>query len=643
MGIQFPRLNNRYNIPLQLIWLTIIVCLAPSVLNLAGVDFSSSVLVDGRFVHVILVSLSIPIAFLTVVLAFVDYSIKKDISIPIMGVALFCAGLLDTFHILAATNLVSLEGDQGLISQFTWIISRTFQALILMLGTAIFLVMFPGSEKQTEDYANKYVISISTIFVLLTFLTVNILLSLRTVPDLFHSGRVLSNPFDLIPIALYLISGLFIFPAFYRKYPSRFSQTLLLSLFPAILTEFHMSLSTFPRFDNHYNIAHFLQIVTYLIPFIGLSLNYLQTHRNERAVIETLDLEIQERLLAEDLIKGIFNSSLNGILAFRAKRDAGNEIRDFTLLAFNRSSREILAGIPLSENVELQKLIPHILPLNQFSVLVQIAERGTTGTWEHYATHIKKWLSISAARFGDGLVMTFGDVTSRKRAEQELIVSEKMALTGRFARTIGHEIRNPLTNITLSAGQLKGEIDDLDGTLEPYFEIIKRNCQRINQLISELLNSTKPEDLRFVEYPVSRLLQETLAEAMDRIKLKEIALETRFDHKKSCIFVDPEKMKIALLNVIINAVEAMEPKAGRLRLQTRENDGLLTILVGDNGTGIKEENLKRLFEPFYTSKSKGTGLGLTSAQNIIHNHKGTIGVESSPGVGTEFQISFPVQ
>ena len=663
MPLQIIRLRNRYNIPSQFIWLTFFVCLAPTFLNWLGIDFGTHIhflnfpvldhlsyplqemeiqqFQNGRFIHIILVCFSVSIAFLTAILAFVDYSIKRDISTPIVGVALFCAALLDLFHIFAATDLITLQGDQLILSQFTWVISRTFHAVILILGTGIFLLMSQKDKDDSSHYADNFVFYISVIFVLLSFLTINILLSLKNVPDLYYPSKFIARPLDLIPIALYLLSGLFIFPAFYRKYPSKFSQMLILSLVPAIFTQIHMSLSTFPLFDNHFNIAHFLQIVTYLIPFLGLCMNYLQTHRNEQTVIKTLDEEVRERLITEELIKGVFNSSQNGILACHSKRNNTGQIIDFTLLTFNSSSQEILTNsIQLHEGRNLSSIFNEILPKEFLEKLTFVVENQSTITLEHYALTIKKWLYIAVVKFGDGLVLTFSDVSARKRTEQDLITSEKMALSGRFARTIAHEIRNPLTNITLSMGQLKSELNQGDDSLELYFDIVKRNCERINQLITELLNSTKPEDLNYLQFPVDRLINETLDLAIDRIQLKEIQLEKEFLHIRPSILVDPEKMKIALLNIIINAIEAMDMKQGILNIKTIEREGQLHISIIDNGIGISNENIGRLFEPFYTGKVKGTGLGLTSAQNIIHNHKGTIKVESVPKQGTEFVISF---
>jgi len=595
---------------------------------------------NGRFIQVILVAFSIAIAFLTVILAFVDYSIKRDISTPIVGVALFCAGLLDIFHLLTASGLISLEGDQNIISEFTWLISRTFHALILILGTGIFLLFFGDEEKNSENLSENFVFYISVIFVLISILTINILLSIKRVPVLNYPQFIISRPFDTIPIILYLFCGLFLFPSFYKRYPSVFSQTLILSLIPAIFSQIHMAISVAPLQDGNFIVAHFFEIVTYLFPFLGLSLNYLQTHQNELQMIKVLDNEIRERTVAEELISGIYNSSVNGIMAFQSISREENAPTHYSLLTYNTSSEIILLPRnPFRRGMLLSEIFEGDISYQISSRVGSLVELENSLSWENFETRTQKWLMLNLVKLGDGFVLTFADITQRKQTEKQLLLNEKLALTGRFARTIAHEVRNPLTNITLSMGQLKSEIEDKDSGLDLYFDIVRRNCERINQLITELLNSTRPDEFHFMDYSLIQIINETIQLANDRIQLKEIWLVKNFMHERDMVRLDPVKMKIALLNIIINAIEAMSPGIGQLIIHTTNSETQVTIRIKDNGVGIPQENINQLFEPFFTGKIKGTGLGLTSTQNIIHNHQGNIYVESELGKGTEFVIS----
>ena len=232
------------------------------------------------------------------------------------------------------------------------------------------------------------------------------------------------------------------------------------------------------------------------------------------------------------------------------------------------------------------------------------------------------------------------DITQRKISEQRLMNYEKLAISGRIARAIAHEVRNPLTNVNLSLEQLKNEINPGDNSLDLFFNIISRNCERINQLITELLDSSKPAALQLQKISINKLLEGSLELAVDRIKLKGIHIDKQYSSEICDILLDAEKVKIALLNIIINAIEAMQDKKGILKLKTEIRENRCIISIIDNGSGISDENKNKLFDPFFSAKPKGIGLGLTSAQNIILSHNGSIDVESEIGKGTTFAVSF---
>lgn len=215
---------------------------------------------------------------------------------------------------------------------------------------------------------------------------------------------------------------------------------------------------------------------------------------------------------------------------------------------------------------------------------------------------------------------------------------EKYLVTGRIARVIAHEVRNPLTNINLACEQLQSEIDNNDSA-KMLFTMINRNSERINQLVSDLLNSTRIAELSFSEASVNEILDATLELARDRIELKQIFVVKNYDENVCKISVDVEKLKIAFLNIIVNAVEAMQEN-GTLEITTDSSNNHCTVKISDNGRGMKKPEMDRLFEPYFTTKEKGNGLGLANTQNIILAHKGSISAESEFGKGTSFTITF---
>src|SRR5579862_15594 len=219
----------------------------------------------------------------------------------------------------------------------------------------------------------------------------------------------------------------------------------------------------------------------------------------------------------------------------------------------------------------------------------------------------------------------------------ELRSMEKFASTGRIARVIAHEIRNPLTNINLSADQLSGH-DTTEGDKKYLLDVIERNSTRINHLITDLLNATKFSELNYQPADINLLLDETLDFATDRAQLNHIRIEKKYGFNIPAVKVDPERIKIAFLNIVVNAIESMDGAAGVLLLETFAKSDVCVINIGDSGKGMYKETLSKIFEPYFTSKTNGNGLGLTNTQNIILNHRGKIQVNSEPDKGTTFSI-----
>ncbi|MGC4234238.1 MAG: ATP-binding protein [Niabella sp.] len=233
---------------------------------------------------------------------------------------------------------------------------------------------------------------------------------------------------------------------------------------------------------------------------------------------------------------------------------------------------------------------------------------------------------------------------SEKNTElNELKGIEKLATIGRVARVVAHEVRNPLTNIALAAEQLQDipcfEKEEEAGSL---IKIINRNSVRISQMVADLLNATKFIQLDKQEEDINKILDESLEMAKDRLMLKKMHVVKNYSNDICGIMVDKERIKLAFLNIIVNAIEAMEEVEGILELSTRREGDKCIIEISDNGKGMDEHTVQNLFEPYFTLKKKGNGLGLTNAQNIIVSHKGTIKVHSKTGEGTTFIISLNI-
>lgn len=308
-------INLLFNFPkiqpnTKLFYAAIIICALPSILVIFGADFAtpedtinlsqalesnSDRLNDilhrslaGSFIHTILEWSAVCVAFFTVCLSFVNYRITGEVTTPIIGIALMCAGAMDAFHTLAANRLISSTVDSQNLIPFTWAICRLFNAMILIFGVSIVLFFKPKNYNRTRGKKSIYIILLSIFFSLLAYKIVYICATSNNLPQTMFPDQVITRPWDIIPLILYALAGISVFPRFYRQYPSLFSYALIVSSLPNIATQMHMAFGSDTLFDNHFNIAHFLKISAYALPLLGLILDYIYTHIQVQLAIKEL-------------------------------------------------------------------------------------------------------------------------------------------------------------------------------------------------------------------------------------------------------------------------------------------------------------------------------------------------------------------
>ncbi len=249
-------------------------------------------------------------------------------------------------------------------------------------------------------------------------------------------------------------------------------------------------------------------------------------------------------------------------------------------------------------------------------------------------------LSLSVQRDNPGGSTVHGiirDITSSKKAQYTGLQSEKIAANERLVRMLTHEIRNPLNNIILSADQLLSNLPEENKT--EFISIIQRNAIRINHIITELLNHSSPADMVFGKEDLEQLVNQAINTTEELQKKKNIVTEISMPEGPLSIIADAQKLVIALSNILKNSTEAMEEN-GKLRVVVHSTDDHYTLSIRDDGSGIPAEFIPRVFDPFFTLKKNGVGLGLTAAYSILKSHKASVHVESKEGEGTLFMLSF---
>lgn len=245
-----------------------------------------------------------------------------------------------------------------------------------------------------------------------------------------------------------------------------------------------------------------------------------------------------------------------------------------------------------------------------------------------------------------GGIGTVADITKQKQAKLELersnqqlqMQAQKLAVAGQIAAGIAHEVRNPLTSVNGFLQLMKTQYPERTD----YFDIIFSEIKRIDFVLSELLVLAKPQAVHFQEVQLHELLEQVITLLKTNAVLSNIDLKQPFKKQDAgAILADANQMKQLFINLIKNAIEAM-PEGGSIYISTEKVLNEWKITIQDEGKGMPEEDIQKIYDPFFSTKKEGTGLGLTICAAILKDHHGRMDVSSELGKGTAFHIYLPV-
>jgi len=239
-----------------------------------------------------------------------------------------------------------------------------------------------------------------------------------------------------------------------------------------------------------------------------------------------------------------------------------------------------------------------------------------------------------------GEVLLIRDLTAVKSLEKELQRNERMAALGKMAAGVAHELRNPLSSIKGLALLLKTQLS-VFGAEEKTADILVKEVERLNRSIGELLDYARPEQLKRELTELNELIEKTVSLVEVDAASYNINIVLSLAENLPSIYVDRDKVNQVVLNLFLNAIQAM-PEGGVLSVQTKGEGATIVIVVKDSGMGISPENLQRVFDPYFTTKKNGTGLGLALSSKIIEEHGGSIKIFSTPNEYTEVLVVLPV-
>ena len=372
-----------------------------------------------------------------------------------------------------------------------------------------------------------------------------------------------------------------------------------------------------------------------------------------RRYILAIDRDISERKHMERMLiqaKIEWENTFNAITDMITIHD-----KNYNILRANKAAEKIL-GLPSLEEqtVKCYRYYHGTDQPPEYCESCKSLETGETVTCEMYEPHLSKFLEIRAMPLKDsngeliGLIHVIRDITQRRRVEEALQRAEQLKMVGELAAGLAHEIKNPLAGIK---GSIQVLVETASIAEEDRSLILKAidEIKRIDILLKSLLNFAKPPKLHLMATDVNDLLDKAVALSLKHPSLspggsKTINVLKDFDPDLQEIMADPMQLQQVFLNLMFNAIEAM-PKGGALAVKTflDDSDNVLRIAISDTGKGMEPQMLDQIFQPFFTTKRKGSGLGLSICQRLVDQHEGTLSVESAPGKGTVFTILLPVR
>jgi signal transduction histidine kinase len=361
--------------------------------------------------------------------------------------------------------------------------------------------------------------------------------------------------------------------------------------------------------------------------------NYFLRLAQEKGFLETVFNSIQEGIIVTDSKGRItyLNNAACQLFGLEANDSIGKRLDERVRgLDWNALSQESA----VSRDMEI--FYPANRFINFYSVPLVI-ERQTAESEPD-----GRKIDISGEKVGHAIILR--DITESRRSEQQTIESERLNALTLLAAGVAHEIGNPLNSLNIHLQLIERGARKVDGAkrgeLQESVEVARAEVNRLDSIITQFLRAIRPTHPQLRPENVNSIVEEAVRFFSPEIKDRDIVVEQELRSDLPLIDIDRDQMKQAFYNVIKNSFEAMKAR-GILRIRTDKDDSHVLIKFTDTGGGISAENLSRVFEPYFTTKTSGTGLGLLIVRRIVREHGGELSIESSEGKGLTLTIRLP--
>lgn len=349
-----------------------------------------------------------------------------------------------------------------------------------------------------------------------------------------------------------------------------------------------------------------------------------------------VDSQLKKYMILENYTNSIIQSIKSGVVAVN---------NDFFITSINNSAKEILdipndvIGQNFFDVIVLDKdMKKQMMSAAESERTIKDVEIEIFNDFKNIIVKVDVY-PLSLENKNKGLVMIIDDITEIKKIKHQMQRNDKLASVGQLATGIAHEIRNPLAIIKMIEQTMISELKENEEVVTE-LEIIDEEIERANKVIKALMEFGKPSKNERNLYSLNRIMEDVLI-IVNKYAHQHNVTVNLLTSDIPITEVDKEQLKQAFVNLMFNSVEAM-PNGGNINISTEAyEDKWIRIIFEDTGQGISEENIEKIFDPFYTTKDEGTGLGLPIVHRIIEEHGGIINVYSKIGEGSRFEILFP--
>jgi PAS domain S-box-containing protein len=569
--------------------------------------------------HSLIELFSIVIGFSIFVITWTSRRIIDNNYLRFIGIASLFIAIIDLIHTLGYAGMGVFQGGGGNLSTSLWISARSVQAISLLIAPLLIRKKI-NNASLFIGYTAVTSLLLGSIFIWNVF------------PTAYIDGVGLT-PFKINSeyiICIILLGSLILLVQKRKEFSSKVYRLLIASIILTIGSElaFTFYISVFGLFNT---IGHFFKLMEFYLIYKAI----IQT-----AITKPYNVIFRNLKQSEEKLRSIFSSSSNAITV----TDLNGKVIDCnqeTLEIYGFSSKEEVIGrnaftfISKKDKIKAMQNMKKTLQKGQVK---DVEYTLMTKDGREFPAEISVNVIKDYSGNPTSLVNITKDITERKRLEEQLINSERLMVIGELASSIAHELRNPLGVINNSSYYLNSKLKNVaDEKVVKHLKIISKKVNSANIIISDLLDFTKTIKPILKETKISGVIKN----ALSSVNIPEnIEVITELD-EIPLMLLDSEQIQRVFKNIIINAVQAML-EGGKLTIQTVKDGDSVNIAFKDTGIGIPKENLGKIFEPLFSTKTTGIGLGLPICKQILGNHDGNITVQSEVSKGSTFIVKLPL-